>query len=285
MKDNAHSKGGHLLKDHYVTYAQYFVRYIEEMRKHGITIDAITPQNEPLNDGNNPSMVMTAEEQGDFIKNNLGPAFRKSGIATKIIIYDHNCDRPDYPLSILQDAGAQQFIDGSAFHLYGGNISAIAPVHDRYPDKNLYFTEQWTGATGSFDGDLSWHTKNVIIGAMRNWCKVALEWNLANDKHFGPYTPGGCTACKGALTIDDSISRNVAYYIIAHASKLIPAGSVRIDTNLPAQLPNVAFITPSGQKVLLVLNEGKAAADFNISYNGRQAGTTLPPGAVATYVW
>ncbi len=46
------------------------------MKAEGITIDAITPQNEPLHPGNNPSLYMTAAQQADFIKNHLGPAFQ-----------------------------------------------------------------------------------------------------------------------------------------------------------------------------------------------------------------
>ena len=119
------------------------------MQARGIVIDAITPQNEPLHGGNNPSMVMTAAQQADFIKNHLGPAFRAAGLTTKIVIYDHNCDRPDYPNTILNDAAARQFVDGSAFHLYAGDIAALSTVRDAHPDKNIYFTEQWTGSNGS----------------------------------------------------------------------------------------------------------------------------------------
>ncbi len=79
------------------------------MKLKGITIDAVTPQNEPLNPDNNPSLVMQAADQSVFIKNFLGPAFQSSGIATKIVVYDHNCDRPDYPETILQDAAAKCF--------------------------------------------------------------------------------------------------------------------------------------------------------------------------------
>ncbi len=154
------------------------------MKAEGITIDAITPQNEPLNPGNNPSLLMTAEQQRDFIKNNLGPAFQAANITTKIIVYDHNCDKPDYPLTILNDPAAKAFVDGSAFHLYAGDISALSTVHSAHPDKHVYFTEQCTSSTGGFEGDLKWHVKNVIIGSMRNWSRNALEWNLANDPAF-----------------------------------------------------------------------------------------------------
>ena len=97
MKDNDSSKGGSLEPKYYAVYAKYFVQYIQEMQGRGITIDAITPQNEPQHGGNNPSMVMSAIQQADFIKNHLGPAFKAAGIKTKIVIWDHNCDNPDYP--------------------------------------------------------------------------------------------------------------------------------------------------------------------------------------------
>ena len=285
MKDNGNSIGGSLQTQYYDAYARYFVKYIQQMQANGITIDAITPQNEPLYGGNNPSMVMTAQQEGDFIKNNLGPAFRAAGISTKIIVYDHNCDRPDYPMDILKDAAAKPFVDGSAFHLYGGDISALSTVHDAFPDKNLYFTEQWTGAKEAFDGNLKWHVKNVIIGTTRNWGKVALEWNLANDGGYNPHTPGGCSECKGAITLDGRINRNESYYIVAHASKFVPPGSVRIASNIVGNLYNVAFKTPGGRKVLIVENDGTTEADFNIRFNGQWASTNLAAGAVGTYVW
>lgn len=286
MKDNNSSIGGSLLPQYYSVYAQYFVKYIQAMKARGITIDAVTVQNEPQHGGNNPSMVMSAAQQADFVKNHLGPAFRSANLNTKIIIWDHNCDNPNYPITILNDAGAKQFIDGSAFHLYAGDISAMSTVRNAHPDKNLYFTEQWTSADGDFGGDLIWHMRNVIIGSMRNWSKVALEWNLANDPSFRPYTPGGCSKCKGALTINGSnVTRNVSYYIVAQASKFVPAGSVRINSTLPGTLYNVCFKRPDGKKVLIVLNDGSRSSTFNIKHNGKWVTTTLAAGDVATYIW
>ncbi len=285
MKDNNSLKGGSLLPQYYEVYAQYFVKYIQAMTAEGIPIEAITPQNEPLHPGNNPSLLMTAEQQLDFIKNHLGPTFQKNNISTKIIIYDHNCDRPDYPLLILNDPSVKPYIWGSAFHLYAGDISALTTVRNAHPDKHLYFTEQYTASDGNFGGDLNWHVKNVIIGSMRNWSRTAFEWNLANDATFGPHSPGGCTTCKGALTIGNGVTRNVAYYIIAHASKFVPAGSVRIGSNIVGNLQTVAFQTPAGQKVLIVENSGSTEQVFNIQFNKKRVVTSLSAGGVATYVW
>ncbi|AZA76305.1 glucosylceramidase [Chryseobacterium sp. G0186] len=287
MKDNGKSKGGSLKPEFYGAYAHYFVKYIQGMKKEGITIDAITPQNEPLHPGNNPSLYMPSEKQGDFIKNHLGPVFKANNIKTKIVVYDHNCNKPEYAIDILKDPEAYQYIDGSAFHLYEGDISALSRVHDAFPDKNLYFTEQWTGAKGTFNEDLNWHTRNVVIGSMRNWSKTALEWNLANDPKYGPHTEGGCTECKGAITISDSenFTRNVAYYIIAHASKFVPSGSQRIASTQTKYLSTAAFRTPEGKTVVIVQNDHKADENFNIKFAGKTAAITIPGSSAATYIF
>lgn len=285
MKDNGSSIGGSLKPEYYAVYAQYFVKYIQAMKAEGLVIDAITPQNEPLHPGNNPSLYMTAAQQADFIKNHLGPAFATAGLSTKIIAYDHNCDRPDYPLAVLGDAAANAFVDGSAFHLYAGDISALGQVHNAFPDKAVYFTEQYTSSTGAFDGDLKWHVKNVIVGSMRNWSRIALEWNLANNTSFGPNTPGGCTICKGALTIGSNVIRNVAYYIIGHASKFVPPGSVRIASSIAGNVHTAAFLRPDGKKVLIIVNDSNNVESFNIKFNGKWVTHSLAAGAVGTYVW
>ena len=143
MKDNQDSRGGSLEREWYGAYARYLVKYVQGMKAEGIPIDAITVQNEPLHPGNNPSMFMPAAEQAEFIRDHLGPAFKAAGLTTKVICYDHNADRPDYPISVLNDPRAKPFVDGSAFHLYAGRIEALSQVHDAHPDKHLYFTEQW----------------------------------------------------------------------------------------------------------------------------------------------
>ncbi len=287
MKTNKDTRGGSLLPEYYPVYARYFVRYIRAMQQEGISIDAITVQNEPLHPGNNPSMFMPAPEEGLFVKHYLGPAFKQAGIHSKIIIYDHNADKPEYPLSILGDPEARKYIDGSAFHLYGGTIETLSSVHNAYPDKNLYFTEQWVGAPGNFERDIPEHIQKLIIGATRNWCRTVIEWNLAADPFYKPHTDrGGCDRCLGAVTISgDSITRNPAYYIIAHAAKFIRPGSVRIASNSGDALPNVAFKTPGGQIVLVVLNATKSSKTFRIGFNQKTATATLNAGAVATYVW
>ncbi|HBZ20426.1 MAG TPA: glucosylceramidase, partial [Bacteroidales bacterium] len=231
MKTNNDVRGGRLKTDCYGVYALYFVKYVEAMKNAGITIDAITIQNEPVNSRNTPSMTWFENEQAEFIKNNLGPAFEKAGIKTKIILFDHNGDRPDYPLSMLNDPDVAKYADGSGFHNYVGDIAAaMSMMHTARPDKNLYFTEQMVvERPGSPEINIADPVKNLILRTTQNWSRNVILWNLAADPLNDPHTDnGGCSMCQGAITINgDIVSRNIAYYTIAHASKYIRPGSVR----------------------------------------------------------
>jgi len=288
MKTTGRAQGGVLKPEYFSAYATYFVKYIQAMKAEGITIDTLTVQNEPLNEKNTPSMLMLETEQHDFIKDDLGPAFKKAGIKTKIVLYDHNLDHPLYPLSILRDPAAAKYIDGTGFHLYGGDVSAMTQVHNEFPNKNLYFTEQSiTDRTGTDAINLSKPVARVMIGVSRNWSKNILLWNLAADPNNGPHTDdGGCSGCRGAITIDgDKVMRLVAYYTMAHVSKFVRPGSVRIESNTLDSLPNVAFKTPDGKKVLIVSNTTDSVQKFDVRSGGKVFTSSLGAGSVGTYVW
>jgi glucosylceramidase len=288
MKTTGKAQGGVLLPEYFSAYAKYWVKYIEGMKDHGITIDALTIQNEPLNEKNTPSMVMLAPEQADFIEHDLGPAFQKAGIKTKILLYDHNLDHPAYVTSILKDPAAAKYIDGSAWHLYGGKVEAMTQVHDAFPTKNIYFTEQSINdRPGATSMNVAGPVARVVIGVTRNWSRNVLLWNLAADPNADPHTDnGGCPVCYGALTIDgNNVTRLVGYYVIGHASKFVPPGSVRIDSNDLDRLPNVAFKTPDGKTALIVSNPTDGTQNFAVRENGKAFTTSLEAGAVGTYVW
>lgn len=97
---------------------------------------------------------MTSKEQTTFVSEYFGSLFEKNNIKTKMIIYDHNCDHPDFPIEILNNPKAKKQIDGSAFHLYAGDIYVLQKIHDSHPNKNVYFTEQWKCSKGDFGTDL-----------------------------------------------------------------------------------------------------------------------------------
>ena len=288
MKTNDAVKGGELKPEFYAAYAQYLTKYVEGMKAEGITINAITVENEPLNPKNTPSMVVFAPEEDALIAKYLGPAFEKEGIKTEIQIYDHNPDVTSYPLSILADPAASKYVSGTAFHLYGGDASALTSVHNEYPNKNLYLTEQSVGGRpGDTTMSIAEPVSRVLVGATRNWARNVLLWNLAADPHAGPHTnDGGCTMCFGAITLDGDQTRlNVAYYALAHFSKFVRPGSVRIGSNELEQLSTAAFLAPDGKIVLVAVNTGNFPKTFQIVYHGQSVTTTLHSESAATYVW
>jgi glucosylceramidase len=292
MKTNGSMKGGKLKTDCYDVYADYFVRYIKELHDQGITIDAVTPQNEPLYfTASYPCMEMQPEEQMNFIKNHLGPKFATAGVDTKIIIYDHNWDRPDYGITILNDPEAKIYIAGTAFHAYGGNVSAMSTVHNAHPDRGLYFTEISGGRWATdFSANLMWYMENIFIGTTRNWSKVALLWNLALDLNDGPQNHG-CGNCRGVITIspyNGLITKNEEYYSIAHFSKFVRPGAVRVSSIIPQTLTNigvVAFLNTDGSKSLIVCNYSADIRSFSVNQAGKYFSYAISPESVASIVW
>ncbi|HEY0741557.1 MAG TPA: glycoside hydrolase family 30 beta sandwich domain-containing protein [Chryseosolibacter sp.] len=292
MKTNGSLKGGKLRTDAYSTYAQYFVKYIQEYKSNGIEIDAVTPQNEPLHfTASYPCMEMQPNEQLSFVRDNLGPAFAAAGIDTRIIVYDHNWDNTSYPITILNDPTASGYIAGSAFHAYAGSVSAMSVVHNAHPGKGIYFTEVSGGNWATnFTDNLMWNMTNIFVGSTKNWSKVVLLWNLALDENFGPKN-NGCQDCRGVVTINSttgSVTKNVEYYSIAHFSKFVEPGAVRISsvfTESIADVDHVAFLNADGSKVLVLLNAGTSSRTVTVKLGGRQFTYTINSKAVATIVW
>lgn len=285
MKSNNGWVGGSLLTANYSVYANYFVKYLQAMQNQGIRIWAITPQNEPENPYNEPSMTMNSTEQKNFINNNLGPALLSAGFGTvKIIAFDHNCDNTAYPTDVLNNS---PYVDGAAFHLYAGDISAMTTVKNN-TGKNVYFTEQYVGGPGSFSGDFGWHMQNIVIGASNNWAKVVMEWNLATNTSYGPHTSGGCTNCMGAITVNNSSSytKNSPYYMIGQISKFVKNGAVRIGTSVSGSaIKATSFKNNDGSIVVVAYNSSSSATSTKI-VNGSNAFTYSIPGSSAiSFKW
>ncbi|OCB76935.1 beta-glucosidase [Flavobacterium piscis] len=284
MKTNNSWIGGSLQTQYYAAYARYFVKYFAAMQAQGISIWGITPQNEPENPHNEPSMLMNSTEQKNFINQQLGPQMAAAGYGNiKIIAFDHNCDNTAYPIDVLNNSS---YVDGAAFHLYLGNISAMSTVRNA-TNKNVYFTEQYTGSGGSFSGDFGWHMQNVVIGSTNNWSKTVLEWNAANNPSLGPRTPGGCNTCLGAVTVNNSTSytKNVAYYIIGQISKFVKPGAVRISSSSSSgTIQTVGFRNPDGSIALVVYNSGSANT-IKVVSGSSAFNYTVPASSAVTFNW
>lgn len=290
MKNPRTLNGGSLLPQYADAYARYFVKFVEAYAEEGVTIDAITPQNEPRHTTDSyPTMAMSPENQAEFVSEHLGPAFEQAGLDTKILIWDHNWDMEDFPLTVLASEAARRYVDGVAWHCYGGDVAAQSRVHNAYPDVDTYFTEC---SGGEWDDDfasvLTWNARNLFVGGTRNWARAVLLWNLVLDENNGPHR-GGCDTCRGVLTLnsDDTFVREPEYYVIGHFSKFVRPGAQRVhSTTHPGRLETVAFRNPDGSIVLVAINAGNAAANLEVSLNEETMRyASLPQRSLLTIRW
>jgi len=290
MKTSGSMIQGALLPSVYDAYAKYFVNYVREYEAAGVQIFAVTMQNEPLHVPNDyPGMGMTATEQIAFLRDHLGPAFQKSNVRAKILVFDHNWDLIPYPINVLNDANAAKFAAGIATHCYGGNVTAQNELHERFPGKDIWMTECSGGDWQK--GKLLQQQVHLIIGATRNWAKSVILWNLALNQNHEPYL-GGCTTCRGIVTVDEStspaqIKPTVDYTALGHVSKFLQAGARRIESNSFGQgsLEDVAFQNPDGSVVVIVLNTTESPVAFNLNWRGQYAQYKLGGAEVVTFFW
>lgn len=282
--------GGKLNPDYYDEYAEYLVMWVEEMEANGFQIESITPQNEPLHDGNSASTYMTWEQQRNFIKNHLGPAFEAASLDTKIWIYDHNFDVTDFVTNIYKDKEASKYVEGSAWHAYGGSSSALATVYKADPSKSIYFTEQSIGTwCPNFGDNLLWHIHEVCLGTINNYCRAVVLWNFMLDAERGPNRPGGCTTCYGFVDCDASYSYNTLtyrshWYAIGHMSKVVQRGAYRIKSS-GSGVTMSAFENPDGTLSAVILNDKDEDKQVVVKSPKGDFTLTLAGRSVTSIVW
>lgn len=290
---------GHLNPDCYADYAEYFVKWLKAFKDQGIDIYSITLQNEPLNRGNSASMFMGWDEQRDFIKTAVGPAFRREGIDTKIYAFDHNYnydnmpDQQGYPMRIYEDPEASQYIAGAAYHNYGGRVDELDRVHDAYPDKELVFSESTAGFWNdgrNLEARLIPDMREIALGTVNRNSRGAIIWNLMLDANRGPNRPGGCTTGFGAVDIDSTytnITRNSFYYIMAHMSGVVDSEAVRVASSgySPQGLTYSAFVNPDGSHAFVACNGQDSELSFDVADGTTTFPLTLPAGTIISARW
>lgn len=291
MKTSGSLIGGTLRPDAFAAYAQYLARTVEAFGQAGVPIAMLTVQNEPHNEPKDyPGMRLDAAQRARLIGQHLGPQLQQRGLRTQLLDWDHNWDLPQSPLGVLSDTAARRYVRGVAWHCYGGDVQAQSQVHDAHPGIDTWFTECAGGMWApNFGDNLRWNVKTLVIGATRNWARGVVLWNLALDERHGPHT-GGCNDCRGVLTIDSAsgtVTRNEEYYALAHASRFVHRGAVRVASPMTVrEVTSVAFRNPDDRSLVLVaVNEATVARTVTVRSAGRAFPFTIPAGAVATAVW
>lgn len=307
LKSSGSLEGGTLLDDPRAvpTYARYLLAAVREYRAAGTPIDYLTVQNEPqarTPDGY-PGTDMPVATQTAVITE-LGPLLSENGLGTEILAYDHNwslhpADRDstpgnrdpeaDYPYGVLAGT-ARPWVAGIAYHCYYGDASTQSALHDADPAVQIWVTE----CSGSHAADaepaavfadtLAWQSTNLMIGSLQNWATGVLTWNLALDEDGGPHV-GGCSTCTGVVTIaDGEVARNAEYYVLAHAARFLPRGSVVLDPSAVGSgpMPQVTARTPDGALVVLAYNPQDTARDLVARDADRTVTVEVPPRSLVT---
>ncbi|MFI0720709.1 glycoside hydrolase family 30 beta sandwich domain-containing protein [Streptomyces sp. NPDC021224] len=282
----------------YDAYARYLVKFVQAYAAAGVRVDYLTVQNEPqaLLRADYPGTDLPVAQEAAVIER-LGPLLRAAGLGTKILGFDHNWaehpfdvqshvdagedPEPNYPFDLLGSPAAK-WISGTAYHCYYGDPAAQTALKASFPGKDVFETECSGGGV------------TRTIGAMNNWARSMIFWNLALDENHGPHT-GGCTGCNGTVDVDSAtgaVTYTGNYYTLAHFSRFTRPGAVRVAANVtaaegdPAPLQASAFTNPDGSTALVVHNPGTTAAHTTtISAPGVRVTTTVAPGATVTYTW
>ena len=287
MKTSGSMIGGELLPGMYSVFANYFVKYIQGYQAAGIPTHYISLQNEALYvPGDYPGMLMNAATQLVVLRDYFLPAFETNNLSTKILVYDHNWDRPDYPETIFSDPIllASPRIAGTAWHGYAGTPGAMLGLANQFPGKGNYQTEH---SGGTWVKDQVKEDFREITHVMRSWGKAFVKWSLVLNENRGP-NAGGCYTCSPLITIDSAsgaLSYSIDFYTLGHFSKFVLPGAQRIYSANAAGIVSAAFLNPDGSKALVAFNDTTNSQSISVEWGRKGFSYTLPSFAGATFTW
>jgi glucosylceramidase len=286
--DGSGSTGGDpsLAQSAYESLAQYFVKYVQAYAAAGVRVNAVTPQNEPQNgSATYPGMGLDAPSELTLIAEHMGPAFKNANLSTWIWAFDHNWDHEDYPETVIGDATAGGFVEGAAFHCYGGEASAMTTFHQKFPMKSSYMTEC---SGGDWQDDPWSNTIELALSSIQNFAQAVVLWNMALDEKEGPRN-NGCDGCRGVVTVNSGsgeVTYNVDYYALGHFSKFVRPGALRVASESSnGALHQVAFQNKSGQLALVAHNTSQKALIVQIGQDASAMNVSVPAGAALSVSW
>lgn len=280
MKTSGKLGTGRVKPEFYPAFAMYLLKFIQAYDAEGVPIHALTVQNEPQHqDARYPTTIWTAEEQRDFIRDQLGPLFERHRIKTLIWCWDHNWNKVEFPRTILSDPQAARYVDGTAFHLYEGEVEAQSALQREFPDKHIYFTE---GSVFRTAGALR------LIDILRHGSRSYNAWVVLLDEHRKPNRgPHAASPTCIELLDDGSVRYNFDYFMQGQFMKYVRRGAVRVESSSPPMrgFGHVAFLDPDGRVVLVAANAGRAPKSFAVNAGDRMFEAEMPAESVATYLW
>jgi glucosylceramidase len=299
MKDNHDMlHGGALLPEYYDAWANYFARFVKAYAAAGVPVWGVSVQNEPMARQPWESVIYSAEQERDFLKDHLGPVLRKQGLGgTKIIVWDHNRDLIVHRArTILDDPDAARYVWGIGFHWYetwtGGDpmYANVAEVARRYPSKPVLLTE---AAIEKFTPERYQYWPNgekygkSMINDFNSGAVAWVDWNILLDEHGGPNHVGNyCFSAVHADTTTGELIFTPTYYYIGHFAKFIRPGARRVGSaSSRSALLTTSFLNDDGRMATVVMNPGDAAITYNLIVGPDESVATIPAHAIQTLVY
>lgn len=296
MKDSGRMvQGGSLLPRFAPTWAQYITRFVQDYEQAGIPIWGLTVQNEPLARQTWESMIFSAEQERDFLRDHLGPTLARAGLGgRKIIVWDHNRDLIKHRADvILSDPAAAKYVWGVGFHWYE-TWDGSPPMHD-----NVAATQQgWPGiqvllteaTVERFDPARlqSWPNAErygrQIIGDFNAGAVGWTDWNILLDARGGPNHVGNfCFAPVHADTATGTLTFTPTFAYLGHFSKFIRPGARRVSAVSSRKfLHTTAFLNPDGRLAIVVLNDGDKPVRYEVQIGTAAVALTIPAHAIQT---
>ncbi len=235
MKSNANTVGGVLDTNKYAAYAAHLRAFSDTMSANGVSVYAISVQNEPDANVSYESCHWTGDDFLRFMKNNAAsvgvPVFMPESMN-----FNHSLSDP--ALSDPAAAGNIAFIGG---HIYGTSPSS-------YPlaaaiGKEVWMTE-YLDLDTSYAGSL--RTAKSIHDCMASGMSAYVWWYIV--RYYGPIDESGLPTKRG--------------YVMSQFARFVRPGFHRVSatTNPKANIYVTAYKNGS-EVVLVALNTGSGSVD------------------------
>lgn len=322
MKDNKSYVGGKLLPEFNDTFALYFSKYLQAYQKEGIDIWGVTVINEPHGNGNNwESTLFSPKEMTDFVQNHLGPKLENDGWKdVKILGYDQNrAGLKEWVDEMYKDEKTSKYFAGTAIHWYESTYEvfpeALQYAHNKAPNKYLIQTEAcvdseiphwqddaWYWKKEATDWGWDWasekdkylHPKYApvnryaedIIGCLNNQVDGWVDWNMVLDRQGGPnWFKNWCVAPVIVDAENDEVYFTPLYYVMAHFSKFMRPGAVKIGCEVNNKQLKVTAVQNIDKSIALVIfNPTATKHSLELQINNQNTIISIDAQALQTVI-
>lgn len=293
MKSNGEmNHGGKLLENCRKLWADYYVKYLLELKKEGLPVKYLTVQNEPEAVQTWDSCIYTAREEGAFAAEYLKPALDKAGLGEiQIFLWDHNKENAYHRArGSFAVPGCREAVSGVAVHWYtGDHFEALEAVKKAYPEQRLFFTEgcvEYSRFADSGEVQKAEMYAHDILGNLKAGVEAYFDWNLLLDAGGGPNHVGNFCAAPVMCDGKGGIEKRLSYYYIGQFSRYVKPGARRILASCyTSGLETAAFLNPDGSRAAVLLNPTGQAFPLCLAEEGACVSLQVEPHSICTVAY